>query len=399
MSSSNNLFRYICIAFLRHKQPNMKKLLPLLYLLMAAANAFTQNVGIGTTSPVVALDVHSGVSYAARFNSVTNNMYIGLSESNTLRGYIGSYAGANEDVDFGTASGNTAGKLHLTVQSAPKMTVDNAGNIGIGTTTPGYKLDVAGRVRLQHSGGNTAGIWLDGTTLPTRSFIGTVNDDHVGVYGNGGTGWNLVMNVNNGNTGIGTAAPTARLDVNGTLRFRGSFPKKGSVLTSEDANGNASWTDPMAFKVSGRNTDAMSSLPVGAWTKWWFANTAEYNVGLVFQPLQSQLVALEDGIYHFDAQIQLSGYGDNFAIRLRRSRDGIESTLTEHNRNYNLENPPTLTDVIFIDANQISTDVKLNAGDTVWLEIFFETSYVNNPFPPSSTDTRTWFSGHLVARL
>jgi hypothetical protein len=278
------------------------------------------------------------------------------------------------------------------------VTMANAQNVGIGTPSPAYKLDVAGRLRLQNSTG-TAGIWLDGTTQPIRSFIGTINDDHVGIYGNGGTGWNIAMNVENGNTGIGTSTPTATLDLNGTLRLRGSSPKKGSVLTSQDASGNAGWADPVAFRVSGRNTTAMPNFAVGMWEKWWFSSVAEYNVGLIFQPAQSQFVAGEDGIYHFDGQVHLTGYGDHFGVRLQMSRNGTESTITEHSRYANLENAPTLTDVIFVDANKISTDVRLQAGDIVWVEIFFETSYNNNPFPPASTVYKTWFSGHLVTRL
>ena len=116
----------------------------------------------------------------------------------------------------------------------------HAQNVGIGTTQPAYKLDVAGRLRLQNTA-QTAGIWFDGTTTPLRSFIGTVNNDHVGIYG-AGSSWQMVMNVNTGDVGIGHTAPTANLDVNGSLRFRGGAfpnqPKPGATLQALDDNGN-----------------------------------------------------------------------------------------------------------------------------------------------------------------
>jgi hypothetical protein len=66
------------------------------------------------------------------------------------------------------------------------------------------------------------------------------------------------MNVENGNTGIGTSAPTAKLDLNGSLRIRGGNPAAGSVLTSIDANGNAVWKeDKIAFKHTGKHRDIM----------------------------------------------------------------------------------------------------------------------------------------------
>ena len=105
------------------------------------------NVGIGTT-PGVKLDVNSGAtSNAARF-AATTSMYIALNEGSSYRGYLGSYAGIAEDVDFGTGSGNATGSLHLTIQAAPKLTIKPSGDVCIGTTTPatGYKLSVYGKI-------------------------------------------------------------------------------------------------------------------------------------------------------------------------------------------------------------------------------------------------------------
>src|SRR3954454_20144465 len=63
------------------------------------------DVGIGATSPGAKLDLKSTVSgQLARFNGGASLLYMGLYENNVYRGYIGSFSGNNEDVDFGTGS-------------------------------------------------------------------------------------------------------------------------------------------------------------------------------------------------------------------------------------------------------------------------------------------------------
>jgi len=59
-----------------------------------------------------------------------------LNEEGQYRGYFGSISGANQDIDFGTPAANTVGKVHLTIQMNPQITVGSNGNVGIGTQFP-----------------------------------------------------------------------------------------------------------------------------------------------------------------------------------------------------------------------------------------------------------------------
>lgn len=80
----------------------------------------------------------------------------------------------------------------------------NTGFVGIGTTTPGFILDVADRIRLRSGvGGSSAGLWLtDLANANNRAFIGMLDDNTLGFYGGGLGNWYLRTNVNNGNTDI-----------------------------------------------------------------------------------------------------------------------------------------------------------------------------------------------------
>jgi hypothetical protein len=152
----------------------------------------TGNVGIGTTDPGQKLDVDGGnivVQGIGSFDAPTEEgtLYLG-SVHHYIKGVYG----------FGVKLGTYAVGDVLSIREL-------SGNVGIGTTTPAYKLDVAGPVNLNKGTTGAAlrvngaeALWYDGTYFS---------------WGYGGTANYFADSV-----GIGTTTPAAKLDVVGRIR-------------------------------------------------------------------------------------------------------------------------------------------------------------------------------------
>jgi hypothetical protein len=88
------------------------------------------------------------------------------------------------------------------------------GNLGVGTTGPEYRLDVAGRIRSQHTimGADTGYEWWTGPYTDASAWQITRRRISDGAYSNA-----LTLLVG-GNVGIGTTGPEYKLDVAGRIR-------------------------------------------------------------------------------------------------------------------------------------------------------------------------------------
>ena len=253
---------------------------------------FSGNVGIGTTTPDALLDIrrsdasgkvaefHNNVGYGIDIDvesdggvntiaSATNqslafvtnggsnermrinkdgNVGIGTTNPNVklhVAGNIHAYdnGGVNAELAASTAAGSTT----VAIRSSG-ITHFNGGNVGIGTTTPGAKLQIGSATHAPNA--NLANNLLqikspsgfayltigNGDTANATSYIGGASGlTVIGSVTDAGALSEYMRITNTGRVGIGTTSPNSKLGVNGNIDIQGG---DGSFLTFNNGDAN-----------------------------------------------------------------------------------------------------------------------------------------------------------------
>lgn len=277
-----------------------------------------------------------------------------------------------------------------------------------GVNTNGMGVAVQGNSSFHHavvgiSGGTSkAGVRGEATGLSGIGVFGTANGETgVGVYGSVTSG-TAVYGLSTSGVGVrALSASGLALEVNGNLRIAGgnTTPSNGAVLTS-DAQGNATWkNNRIAFRATGVNEN-FNGLSSGTYARVHFG-TEHYDYGNHYLlhvgsnpgTTASTFMAPVDGVYHFDAaaEVTVSEYLNNIQyanIRLRLNRNGVLSTIAIQDL--------TVDDNLKLSASgNISTGVRLQAGDRVFVEVRQVSSGPGNVFGGPNA-LGAYFTGHLV---
>jgi hypothetical protein len=211
----------------------------------------TGRLGVGTTGPQQCLSVGGGANID-QGNANAGSLALGLR--------FGSNSGEGI-ASRRTADGNQYG-LDFYTRSAARLSITNGGNVGIGTTTPGAPLTVAGpsattaieseqvlhllrpgvaSVKNSNCAGLYVGSYEQGISGSSRLDIKLAG------FPDGGNQWGTVPNVTvmtlqaNGNVGIGmgSSEPKARLQVSGgaIMPEAGNTDAAGILFPSDPGGG------------------------------------------------------------------------------------------------------------------------------------------------------------------
>jgi len=165
------------------------------------------NVGIGTSSPLAKLQVYPTVGAPA-------------SSGNLNTGVIFAEGAGGPSLNMGNF--NSGGTYYAWIQSAfvnnasvvqPLVLQQIGGNVGIGTTSPGGRLDVVGGRTFLAAASETFACGVRYVSTGGAFYFGASNGTATpdGVFSQAG-GSERMRITDSGNVGIGTASPLARLN-------------------------------------------------------------------------------------------------------------------------------------------------------------------------------------------
>ena len=168
---------------------------------------------------------NSRAIYGVSADGTTNLQLVLLDSSNNLT--IGN--GIAKDVEKDTSILGNNVYLKYGKSAATGLILNSSGNVGIGTISPAYKLDVNGTARI------TDNVIIGVSSLENGrlKIVGENTSASTPALYISNSGGNPLLDVrNNGNVGIGTTDPAYKLDVNGSFNATSGYINGNAIIHS-----------------------------------------------------------------------------------------------------------------------------------------------------------------------
>lgn len=214
------------------------------------------NVGIGTASPQSALHLHSATSTGLRLGTSNSNyggmLYANFNAADAMGLCVGDMSSGCSGIQrvlqiFNNGSamqfGNYSGTSFWSGFNVERMRITGAGNVGIGTTNPTEKLQVAGAIKVTGVNANitpsaAAFDYVTGGARIVSYGPDAATNGSFYLYSGRGDGSNgnypLVV-TSSGKVGIGTSSPSAALHVN-KVTPAGTISSSGTSVLGAGTN-------------------------------------------------------------------------------------------------------------------------------------------------------------------
>ena len=160
--------------------------------------------------------------------------------------------------------------IRFVVAGTEAMVIDGAGNIGVGTSTPNYSLDITGdvvadglRIRRVSDGSETVHKIYDAGAGHISYYNSAGNRGHYFYTNDGSTVETRMAIIGNGNVGIGTASPdaSALLELNSTAK--GFLPPR---MTTAERDAISSPVD--GLMIYNNTTGCINFYLAGVWEEF-----------------------------------------------------------------------------------------------------------------------------------
>ncbi len=235
------------------------------------------NVGIGTLTPTIArLDVaqNSVVSPGTAIKFGAQGFLVSTATNISDNAYWNGSAWTNVNNAASSRmylTGGNAGFFTSPAGVSPtwteRLTILNNGDVGVGTASPGTKLEVAGQVKIT-GGSPGAGkvltsdaVGLATWTTPSSGTVGgSGTANYLPKFSAATTLANSIIYDNGTNVSIGAASPSYKLDVVGDIRAQGWLRSLGSAGWYNDSYGGGWYmTDSTWIRAYGSKPVYMSN--------------------------------------------------------------------------------------------------------------------------------------------